>query len=336
MRGSLQGIVVSMGLLPLVSLAHHSRAEFTGEIQEIQGELVSIDWRNPHPEFVLKQVNADGGEAIWDIQGYGSLYTLQRQGVTRETFNVGETVKLAGQPSARRDLVFLVTHMLLPDGLQVVLRRSMEPYWTNEHIGGNDAYDDVDSHIVDTLGENRGIFRVWSNPSDGAQQSHYPFTQEAITARDQVDPLNDFATRCEAPGMPQMMGSPHPWEFVDYGSYVSLQGGDFGRIRTIHLTDTQDPVAQAPTELGYSVGRWEGRTLIVATTRINWPYFDFRGTPVSDAVETIERFTLSEDQSRLDHHMTIIDSMTFTEPATRQRYWLALGESLPKDMCVLR
>ncbi len=39
--------------LPNFSLAHHSRGEFSGEMWEIQGELLEIDWSNPHPVFTL-------------------------------------------------------------------------------------------------------------------------------------------------------------------------------------------------------------------------------------------------------------------------------------------
>ena len=60
------------------------------------------------------------------------------------------------------------------------------------------------------------------------------------------------------------------------------------------------------TSLGYSVGRWEGRTLIVRTEDINYPYLDDLGTPQSEAVEIVERFTLSEDETRLDWVATVV------------------------------
>ena len=62
------------------------------------------------------------------------------------------------------------------------------------------------------------------------------------------------------------------------------------------------------------------------TTRIDWPYFDTSGTPQSPAVEITERFALSDDQTRLDFHMTVEDPATLTAPATRQWHYLALGE----------
>lgn len=75
--------------------------------------------------------------------------------------------------------------------------------------------------------------------------------------------------------------------------------------------------------------------LVVQTTRINWPYFDDIGTPQSETVKMIERLTVSEDQTRLDYHLTITDPVTFIEPATIERFWLALGETLPRYDCQL-
>lgn len=91
----------------------------------------------------------------------------------------------------------------------------------------------------------------------------------------------------------------------------------------------------AASHLGYSVGRWDGRTLIVETTRVNYPRFETSGTPQSEQVRIEETFTVSEDQSRLDYRMTITDPSTFTMPATYERYYLALGQSLEKCDCTV-
>ena len=57
--------------------------------------------------------------------------------------------------------------------------------------------------------------------------------------------------------------------------------------------------------------------------------------PLSEDAQIIERLTLSDDQSRLDYHMTIIDPTYLTEPATLDRYWLALGLEVEHYECVV-
>ena len=45
------------------------------------------------------------------------------------------------------------------------------------------------------------------------------------------------------------------------------------------------------------------------------------------AAEYVERFTVSDDQTRLDYHLTITDPATFTEPADYDRFWVALVDA---------
>ena len=129
------------------------------------------------------------------------------------------------------------------------------------------------------------------------------------------------------------MATPYPFEFRDHGSWIQLLGfSNNARIdRTIHMDGGAGEATPEPGRFGYSIGRWErDNRLEVRTTRIDWPYFDDSlGTPQSDRIETVEIFTLSDDQQRLDYEMIVADPVTFAEPATAiESHWLALGESL--------
>ena len=130
--------------------------------------------------------------------------------------------------------------------------------------------------------------------------------------------------------MPGIMATPHPIEFIDHGATIQLLSFSNNALidRTIHMNDQSTPTSD--DRMGYSIGRWENpNTLTVETTGIAWPYqFDSRGIRQGAGVKVIETFTLSEDQSRLDYRMTVIDDEVFTEPATLiEQIYLALGES---------
>ena len=190
------------------------------------------------------------------------------------------------------------------------------------------------TQTVDAASENLGIFRVWSALPDGAGQwMNFPFTEAAIAAREEWDPIDNYAERCEPGGMPRIMRNPHPFEFIDNGTEISLVSELYDLVRTIHMDHSAPPSGEPASPLGYSTGRWEGSSLIVATTRINWPYFDNIGTPQSETVEMLETFTVSADQARLDYRLTVTDPGTFTEPAVFERYWLALGERIELYDC---
>jgi hypothetical protein len=332
-------IALTAGLLILGTPphAHHSRAEFSGsdDVQELSGELVESVWRNPHPRFTLRTVNEAGEDELWMLEAYGNALTLQRTGVMGSHFEVGQQISVVGRISTQRDNVLLASHILLADGTEAILEYDARPYWSANSVGGGESWT-IDEAVLASAGsENRGIFRVWSIPRRGVENEYLPFTETAVEARASFDPLSSFLTQCVQPGMPMTMMRPHRYAFVDKGSVIELHGQYFDTVRTIVMDDAANPESQPASHLGFSVGRWEDGVLVVETTRIDWPFLDPIGTPQSEAMHVVERFSLSSDQSRLDYLMTMTDASTFTAPATYAIHWLALGEQILPYDCLL-
>ena len=81
--------------------------------------------------------------------------------------------------------------------------------------------------------------------------------------------------------------------------------------------------ATAPaTPLGHSVGRWEGTTLVVTTTRSSWGYFDSVGIPLARDAVMVERFAPSADGARLDYSLVVTDAENFTSPVELTKSWI--------------
>lgn len=325
-------IAIGLILLPAFAWAHHSRAGYADETTELSGELVEVIWRNPHVAFTLNVVSETGEEERWQIEAFGSIYGLERAGVTEDLFRPGARVTMAGQASIRGRGHFLASHVLLPDGTEAVLQANAEPRWPGRTLGGRTEWVADETETVNAAAENKGIYRVWSIPALADRVVRAPFTEAAIAGRSSWDPLDNFTWRCEPEGMPRVMINPHPFEFVDAGDTIRLRVELYDQERVIHMNGATAEDAPA-SRLGHSVGHWEGATLVVETTRINWPYFDNIGTPQSEDVVMVERFALSENQGRLDYHLTVTDPETFTEPATITGHWLALGEEIAPFEC---
>jgi len=322
--------ILGLIFLPFLASAHHSRSGYMPESTELAGVIESVDWRNPHFRFTLRTMD-EGAQEIWAVEA-NSLYALHREGVTRDLFPVGERVRVAGHRSKRGDLAFHSTNILLEDGREVLVASGTEPRWTDDYIGGRDLLAaELNTDLIRR--ENRGIFRVWSAPRPSPAVKQVSFTEAAIAGRVKWDLFDNFAIRCQPEGMPRIMTSPHPYEFVDYGDTISLRMELYDIERTIRMNSSTTPDNEPGSALGYSVGAWEGDTLVITTTRVNWPYFDLIGTPLSSDVEVVERYSLSDDQSRLDYHFTITDAETLTQPATIQGNRLALGETIPVYDC---
>ena len=105
-------------------------------------------------------------------------------------------------------------------------------------------------------------------------------------------------------------------------------------MRTVHMTDVAEPTQSSP--YGHSVGHWEGGSLVVETTHINWPWFDQTGIPQSEEVHVLERFTPSAEGHQLDYSATVTDPVIFTEPVVLERYWIWVpGEAVEPYNCVV-
>ena len=79
--------------------AHHSFAATYREKDSvtIEGELVQLDFRNPHSFVHVDVKEKDGTKVRYAIEWAG-VGQLGQQGVTRDTFKVGDHVVITGAP----------------------------------------------------------------------------------------------------------------------------------------------------------------------------------------------------------------------------------------------
>jgi hypothetical protein len=88
-----------------------------------------------------------------------------------------------------------------------------------------------------------------------------------------------------------------------------------GAVRQIYLDGRPLPDDPTPSWMGYSVGRWEGETLVVDTAGYNdRTWLDFSGHPHSEALHVTERFRRTDFG-----HMQL--AMTFEDPRTYVKPW---------------
>ena len=323
---AISGLLLS---LPIATIAHHSvAANFDeGVLTELEGEIARVFWRNPHVGFTIRVVRENGREELWDVEST-SVSTLRRMNITQALVSVGQTVRAAGNPSRRGDRLIFVNNLLLPDGREVVMTAGGSPRWATDTLGtsgpGFEPAIDVD--------DDQGIFRVWSSPFESpmlfpetldpsTRLQNYPLTEAsraALAGWDQEadSPILD----CQPKGMPIIMEQPFPVEFVDQGEQILLRIEEYDLVRTIHIDagTLSDPVR---SPLGFSTGQWDGNTMVVTTTQIDWQYFNTVGIPLSEEAIVVEEFTPTEGGGRLDYTMTVTNPGYFTEPVELSKYF---------------
>ena len=305
-------------------LGHHSVAYYSDERIELAGEITDIRWQNPHIRFALRTVGSDGAEKTWSLES-SSIFLRLKDGVTRDLFRVGDRVKVFGRTSLQNRAELLVTNMLLPDGREA-------PLWPNTtpHFVSADQWIAAAPELVNAVADNRGIFRVW-RPNQASLAS-LPYTESAIAARNSFDVLA-AAERCGPEGMPRIMITLFPYEFINRGNEILVRTELYDTERIVHMDRSAPPQDEPRSVLGYSIGEWRDGALLIKTSLIDWPYFDQIGTPLSENVEVEERYTVSDDQTRLDVEITVTDPMTFKSPAIVRNSWLAFGDTLGRYAC---
>ncbi len=119
--------VVIVSLMPSLALAHHSSSEFTNARVELEGTLLQVSWRNPHPSLTFQL--ASTGE-LWNIQIPGTIESLTANDITANSFEIGQNINIAGLISARIEYYLQGTHVLFSNGEELVLKQGLQPLWT--------------------------------------------------------------------------------------------------------------------------------------------------------------------------------------------------------------
>jgi hypothetical protein len=320
--------------------AHHSYVEFDQQSTvEIEGTLVAALWQNPHSRFTVAA--ADGTR--WDIES-SAVNGLRRAGAPLELYAVGTQVKVAGWPSTRAASRLFGTNILSSGGQELILFRA-PPRWGAGAIG-------TERMAVATSASGsspRTIFRSWGSAYARPGVPDDPDASPASLWRVPL-PLTDAASRalagfdavrfnmnmgCAPKGMPSVMSVPAVTDFVDRGETILLRIEEFDAVRTIHMNSREDPAAQPKTPYGYSVGRWEGETLVVETGSVSADYLR-PGVPLGPDASFAERFTLSSDGSRLNYAVVMTDPYSLKQPVEQKRSWIAVDEHVLPYNCTVQ
>jgi hypothetical protein len=120
----------------------------------------------------------------------------------------------------------------------------------------------------------------------------------------------DPEIKCFQPGVPRAMYMPYPFQIVQSHTKVNMVFEFANAERTIHL-DKMEPYPNVGY-MGYSVGKWEGDTLVVDSTQFSdATWFDRSGNFHSDALHVVERFSPG-GRDVIRYEATIEDPQVFT------------------------
>lgn len=317
-------LVCFLALGSTTAIAHHGSAFYydLDNMATIEGEVLSVTWRNPHVKMQVQGHIGGGKSMIWDVES-ASPNGLQRIGIESDVVAIGDRISLSGALSRTGLPAMAAFLMVKADGTEI-------PIWPQRAaiVDQEVEFAEIPAALVEaSRREARGIFRVWSRTGMQGQllaelEPDLPFNETARAAQAAWNPLTDDPVlRCTPRGLPSLMNNPQPIEFVDQGNITLVRLEEWDGRRLIHMAADEIPANLTPSRYGYSIGRWEGRTLVVESTGFSDPNFDDHGTPQSESARMVERFTLSKDETRLDYEVIHSDPLIFTEPARLTGRW---------------
>jgi hypothetical protein len=175
---------------------------------------------------------------------------------------------------------------------------------------------------------------VWSTyvesgrapPGGGGRRSTapLPFTPEGKRRNDEYKQLlgpeqANSGAYCVDYGMPMMMemAGGYPLEFIQKGDQLTIIFEVEGETRRVFLGKRGVPEEKRiPSRQGYSVGHWEGKTLVVETTnllggRMVVGVNGDLGAPYSDDLKLTERFT-RVSANTVSYELIVDDPKTYT------------------------
>ena len=137
-----------------------------------------------------------------------------------------------------------------------------------------------------------------------------------VAERSGRNSIDDPHARCLPPNFPRAYSFPQYYKIVQTPGLMVMLHEFNASYRQIFLDGRPLPEDPNPYWNGYSVGHWEGATLVVESTGYRDDlWLDLRGNPLTEAAHVTEKMT-RRDFGHLDIELTIDDPKAYTRPWT--------------------
>ena len=184
---------------------------------------------------------------------------------------------------------------------------------------------------------------VWTSPgtkyffdlaADGVEAPLLPkaaaFYKERLAQLQKGHP----SERCLGHGVTDYDTVPAPRRFIQTPEMIAILFESYNHFRQIFLDGRPLPKPVQPAYMGYSIGKWDGDTLVVDTTGFNDKgWLDMNGHPQTETTHITERY-LRRDFGHMDLQLIIEDPNTYAKPwgiKTALNYFA--DEDMIENMC---
>ena len=198
-------------------------------------------------------------------------------------------------------------------------------------------------NLVDRTGPFRSPFSrpapdVWMATSMwvGVSLPLTDYGEALMTSRQAADSRDNPRSHCRPMGFMQLHTVASPAKYLQTARELVILYEGNGERREIFMDGRSLPDnAPQPWWNGYSVGRWDGDTLVVESTHFrDGGWLDMAGTPLTDAAKVTERFRRPA-YGLMEIDITIDDKKAFLRPITvRWNQSLMIDQDLIESVCL--
>jgi Family of unknown function (DUF6152) len=312
--------VAAFVLTSALASAHHSTAHYDEKKEiELEGSVTRFEWANPHAYVYLRAAGPEGNEAVWEIEA-APIALLRRLGWSKDSLSAGEHVVISAHPpkdETRAEALFVSATKA--DGSVLAM---------------SDFVKAASDRGPNTSAAHDGLTGTWAtllNPSpddvfgdDALKYADlWPLTPKATAAVTSFHEESELpATKCIPYTAPLLMVIPDVKSIEVRGDSVVIRGEFDNSGRTVHMDATSHADAHMSVQ-GHSIGRWEGRALVIDTTGFiehgsgnNW------SLPSGTRKHLIERLQPAEDGKSLTYSFELEDPEYLTRAVTGKAEWV--------------
>jgi hypothetical protein len=108
-------------------------------------------------------------------------------------------------------------------------------------------------------------------------------------------------------------------EVVDAGNHYIFIYTEHNSPRRVWMDGRNAPADTPASSMGFSVGHWEGTSLVIETTHLAPGWLDGSGLPMKgEGTRVVERYDFAADKLSMERTITIYDPY-YTQPLVRKR-----------------
>ena len=320
--------------------AHHS---FAAEFDEkkplkLTGLVTKFDWSNPHV-FVYLDVTEGGKTTNWATE-WESRIELKRAGWRPDSIRVGEAVTFEGSAARDGSSKAAGKSIAVTGGKKLLAANEAQMQVPRPNAAAKPAPKWPDGHV--RLGIGPGETGYWANASisglsedakvkmnrdgllaniadAGKVAPFQPWAKALYEYRQRALLKDDPMASCLPPGGPRQFMVPYGLQILEEPECKRLfimSGGGNRNWRLVYMDGRELPNLDnaSPTYFGYSVGKWEGDTLVLDTIGFNERFwFTNGGLPHTEKMTLRERIS-RPDFNTLKYAVRVNDAGAYTRP----------------------